>query len=187
MDGGPVAFLAGLIGLPFFGIAFLIYLIVLLRSHPRGLLEFSGRGIYHGLYRLDLGWSDIGPAWIFSARAGGRMHSDVLFMLRNVSKYKPALGMIERFLFEIMERQGRSATGGALDAGMKTLGLVFGAAEGTQDAVSALDEMRRRLGREPDAIVLPIPRIIRFGLSNEDTLEIINTVVARLARQGSAQ
>lgn len=115
------------------------------------------------------------------------MHSDVLFMLRNVSKYKPALGMIERFLFEIMERQGRSATGGALDAGMKTLGLVFGAAEGTQDAVSALDEMRRRLGREPDAIVLPIPRIIRFGLSNEDTLEIINTVVARLARQGSAQ
>ena len=38
MQGGPVVFLAGLIGLPFFGFAFLIYLIVLLRSQRRGLL-----------------------------------------------------------------------------------------------------------------------------------------------------
>ena len=70
---------------------------------------------------------------------------------------------------------------------MKAFGLVFGEAQGSQDAVGALADMRRRLSNEPDAIVLPIPRIIRFGLSNEDTIEIINTVVARLARGGQAQ
>ena len=187
MQGGPVVFLAGLIGLPFFGFAFLIYLIVLVRSQRRGLLEFSNRGIYHALYRLDLAWSDIGPAWIFSVHAGGRVHADVLLMLRNVSKFRPALGTLERFLFAIMERQGRSASGGALDSGMKAFGLVFGEAQGSQDAVGALADMRRRLSNEPDAIVLPIPRIIRFGLSNEDTIEIINTVVARLARGDHAQ
>ena len=173
--------------MPLFAFGFLIYLIVLVRSWRRGLLEFSNRGIYHGLYRLDLAWMDIGPAWIYSMQAGGRMHEDVLFVLRNASKYKPALGKIERLLFEIMERQGRSPSGGALDSSLRTFSLVYGQPRAGEDTIDALDEMRSRLGSQPDAIVLPIPRIMRFGLSNENTVEIINAVVLHLDRRGAGR
>jgi len=182
--GGPLPFLAGLIGLPLSAFAFLLYLVVLLRSRRRGLIEFSNRGIYHALYRLDLAWSDIGPAWTYSLRAGGRMHEDVLFILRNASNYKPALGKIERILFAIMERQGRSASGGALDSALRSFTAIFGEAGAGSDTVGVLNEMRRRLSREPDAVVLSIPSLIRPGLSNADTVEIVNTVVVYLARRG---
>ena len=56
--GGPLTFLADLIGLPLSAFACLLYLVILLRSRRRGLIEFSNRGIYHALYRLDLAWSD---------------------------------------------------------------------------------------------------------------------------------
>ena len=156
----------------------------MLRSRRRGLIEFSNRGIYHALYRLDLAWSDIGPAWTYALRAGGRMHEDVLFILRNASNYKPALGKIERILFAIMERQGRSASGGALDSALRSFTAIFGEAGAGSDTVGVLNEMRRRLSREPDAVVLSIPSLIRPGLSNADTVEIVNTVVVYLARRG---
>ena len=175
--GGPIEFLAGLIGLPFFGVGFLIYLAVLLRAGRRGLLELSEQGIYHGLYRLEIPWADVGPAWVYGIRAGGADHRDVLFILRNASNYKSQLGVAERFLFRIMERQSRSKSGGPWDAGMKAFGLVFGEPEAGSGAVNALQKMRDRLRDDDNSIVLGIPRIIRFGLSNEDTVEIINTVL----------
>ena len=177
VSGGPIEFLAGLIGLPFFGFCFFVYLVVLLRAGRRGLLEFSAEGLYHGFYRLEIPWADIGPAWIFGVHAGGGKHSDVVFILRNAAKYESQLGTIERFLFGIMARQGRSKKGGALDKGMTAFGLVFGDLSAGSSTTSALQEMRDRLQDDDDAIVLGIPRLIRFGLSNEDTVEIINTVV----------
>lgn len=177
LEGGPFEFLIGLIGLPFFGLAFLIYANTLIRSGQRGLVEFSEQGIYHGLYDIEVPWADIGPAWIFGIQVGMASNRDVLFILRNAPKYKAQLGSIERFLFTIMERQGRSQSGGALDMGMKTFGLVFGEADAGSDTVNALQEMRDRLKDDPNAAVLGIPRIIRFGLSNDDTVEIINTMV----------
>jgi hypothetical protein len=183
-DGGPIEFLAGLIGLPFFGIGFLIYLIVLLRAGKRGLLEFSERGIYHALYGIEIPWADIGPAWIFGVRAGGADHSDVLFIVRNASRYRRQLGSIGRILFGMMERQGRSKPGGALEKGMAAFGMVFGETKAGSETAAVLREMRDRLHGEPDTIVLGIPRIIRFGLSNEDTVEIINaTLTSKLDRR----
>jgi hypothetical protein len=179
--GGPIDALAGLIVLPMFGLGLVVYSIVIWRSHRRGMLEFSNRGIHHGLYQLDLDWRDIGPAWTFSLHAGGRPHEDVLFILRNVSRYRPMLGPLGRLLFAIMERQGRSASGGALDTSTRSLMTMLGQGQAGDDAVNALEKMRQVLRGEPDAIVLGLPRIIRFGLSNEDTVEIINTVVLKLA------
>ena len=179
ISGGLIETLAGLIGLPFFGFCFLIYLMVLLRSGKRGLLEFSEQGLYHGLYRFEIPWADIGPAWIFGIRAGGGKHSDVVFILRNASKHKSQLGTVERFLFGIMNRQSHSKKSGALDKGMTAFGLLFGDLDAGSSTTNALQEKRDRLQGDDDAVVLGIPRLIRFGLSNEDTVEIINTVLMR--------
>ncbi len=177
VSGGPLEFLAGLIGLPFFGFGFYVYLNVLSRSGNRGMLEFSKQGIYHGLYNLEIPWSDIGPAWVYGIKVGLASNHDVLFILKNAPKYKAQLGGIERFLFTVMERQGRSQSGGALDMGVRAFGLVFGEPDAGSDTVKALEEMRDRLKDDPDSAVLGIPRIIRFGLSNEDTVELINTMI----------
>jgi hypothetical protein len=185
--GGALAFLVGLIGLPLFAGAMLVWLAVVLRSRRRGLIEFSNRGIHHALYRLDLAWSDIGPAWTYSVRLGGRVQDEVLFILRNASRYKPELGTIERILFAIMERQGRSASGGALDAALMSFTTIFGAGGMGNDTVRALNEMRLRMSNEPDSVVLPIPSLMRPGLSGADTVEIVNTVIAYLARRGLAR
>jgi hypothetical protein len=179
VDGGPFEFLVGLIGLPFFGFGFYVFFNVLSRSGERGMLEFSKQGIYHGLYNLEIPWADIGPAWTYGIQVGLANNRDVLFILRNASQYKARLGGIERFLFTLMERQGRSQAGGALDMGVKAFGMVFGEADAGSDAVKALEEMRARLKDDPNAAVLGIPRIIRFGLSNDDTVEIVNTMVVQ--------
>ncbi len=177
VDGGAFEFLVGLIGVPFFGFGFYVYFKVLSRSGQRGLLEFSKEGIYHGLYNIEIPWADVGPAWIFGIQVGMANNRDVLFILRNAPKYKAQLGGIERFLFTLMERQGRSQSGGALDMGVKAFGMVFGETDAGSDTVAALEEMRNRLKEDPNAAVLGIPRIIRFGLSNDDTVEIINSMV----------
>ncbi len=183
VDGGSLEFLAGLIGVPFFGFGFYVYFNVLSRSGERGMLEFSRQGIYHGLYNIEIPWADIGPAWIFGIQVGLANNRDVLFILRNAQKYKAQLGGIERFLFMLMERQGRSQSGGALDLGVKAFGMVFGETDAGSDTVNALQEMRERLKDDPNAAVLGIPRIFRFGLSNEDTVEIINTMVMQQGEQ----
>lgn len=177
VDGGPLEFLIGLIGLPLFGFGILVYFKVLSRSGQRGMLEFSKQGIYHGLYNIEIPWADVGPAWVYGIQVGLANNRDVLFILRNAPKYKAQLGGLERFLFTLMERQGRSQSGGALDLGVKAFGLVLGQTEAGSDTVNALQEMRDRLKNDPNAAVLGIPRLIRFGLSNEDTVEIINTMI----------
>ena len=58
----------------------------------------------------------------------------------------------------------------------------FGKLLGTDPDISdALNEMRRRVMNEPDAVILSIPRIMRFSLSNDEILEIINSVVLKRA------
>jgi hypothetical protein len=178
----PLGFLVGIIGLPFFGFGFFVYYRVLARSGERGMLEFSKQGIYNSLYKLEIPWEDVGPAWVYGIQVGMVGNRDVLFILRNAPKYKAQLGGIERFLFTLMERQGRSQSGGALDLGVKAFGMVFGEADAGSDTVAALEEMRKRLKDDPNSAVLGIPRIIRFGLSNEDTVEIINTMVMQGAK-----
>jgi hypothetical protein len=177
VDGGALEFLVGLIGVPFFGFGFYVFFNVLSRSGERGMLELSKQGIYIGLYNLEISWADVGPAWVYGVQVGMVSNRDVLFILRNASKYKAQLGGIERFLFTLMERQGRSQSGGALDMGVKAFGMVFGEADAGSDTVKALEEMRAQLKGDMNSAVLGIPRIIRFGLSNEETVEVINTMV----------
>jgi hypothetical protein len=171
--GGLFEQAVGAFGLVFFGFCFLIYADLLVRSRSRGMLAFSERGIYHALYGLELDWSDVGPAWIYQVAAAGSHHGDVMFVLRNASKYRRQLGSLGKFLFSVMVRQASSRRGGALETGLKA----FGAFAGGADVGNALEEMRQRLAQEDDAIALGIPRIIRFGLSNEDVTEIINTTI----------
>jgi hypothetical protein len=163
----------GAFGLVFFGFGFLIYAGLLVRSRSRGMLAFSESGIYHALYGLEIDWRDVGPAWTYQVAAAGSHHSDVMFILRNASKYRRQLGPLGKFLFAVMDRQASSRRGGALETGIHALGAFAGGA----DIGNALEEMRQRLAQEDDAIALGIPRIIRFGLSNEDVTEIVNTTI----------
>ena len=100
-----------------------------------------------------------------------------MFILRQASKYRRQLGPIGKFLFAVMDRQAKSRRGGALEMGVQAFGTVAGGA----DIGHALEGMRQRLAQDDDAIALGIPRIIRFGLSNDDVVEIINTTVVQKA------
>ena len=137
------------------------------------MLAFSDRGIYHALYGLEIQWHDVGPAWIYEVTAAGSRHRDVMFILRNASKYRRQLGPVGKFLFAVLDRQARSRQGGTLETGIQAFGAVGGGA----DVGNALEDMRLRLAQEDDAIALGIPRINRFGLSDEDVTEIINTTI----------
>lgn len=173
VKGGLFEQAVGAFGLVFFGFGFLIYAGLLVRSRSRGMLAFSEHGIFHSLYGLEIEWRDVGPAWIYEVAAAGSHHSDVMFVLRNTSKYRRQLGTLGKFLFAVMDRQASSRRGGVLETGIKA----FGAFAGGADVGNTLEEMRQRLAQEDDATALGIPRIIRLGLSNEDVTEIINTTI----------
>jgi len=170
----PIAWLAGLIGLPFFGVAFLWYFFLLARAKKQGLISFSNAGLYYGMYDIEFAWDDMGPAWSYTVMG----NTDVLFVLRNASEYQKQLSGFARWHFGLMERQFRSKSGGALDQGVKAFGMLFGELGAGSDAVRALENARLRLQAEPGSAVLGLPSITRFGLSNDETIEIINTVVA---------
>ncbi len=177
--GGPLEFLAGLIGLIFFGFCFFVYFLFLMRGIWTGSLQFSESGLFHGLYNIHIPWDDIGPAWVYEIHAGGITHRDVLFILKNTDSYKDKLGFIERFLFNVMERQIQSNSGGVWDTGLEAFCLVFGKDGDADRAVNALNDLRQALKNTPGAIALPIPKIMRFGISNEDIAEVINHVIVQ--------
>lgn len=166
-------------GLVFFGLCFLLYAAILLRSGRRGMLEFSRDGIYHSLYGLEIAWRDVGPAWVYGVTAAGASHRDVMFILRRASHYKKKLGWVGKRLFSIMERQAKSQRGGALETGIQAIGLLGGRA----DVSGALEEMRQRVANEDDAVALGIPRIIRFELSDNEIVEIVNSVILERSDQ----
>jgi hypothetical protein len=174
-DGGTLDTAAGLVGLLFFVPAFLWLASLLVRSAIRGTLRFSDSGFYHGQYGLEFDWNDIGLAWIYSVKTGGREHKEVLFLLRNKSKYKQQLGMFGKWSFSIMEWQASSRKGGALETCASMMGPLL--TQDESDISDALESMRRSVAKEPDAVPLAIPRIIRFSVPNEDIVAIINTIV----------
>ena len=174
-DGGALNTAAGLVGLLLFVPAFLWLASLLVRSAIRGTLRFSDSGFYHGQYGLEFDWNDIGPAWIYSIEAAGREHKEVLFLLRNKSKYRRQLGIFGRWSFSIMEWQANSRKGGALETSVSLMGPLL--TQDKADISEALETMRRSVENEPDAVALGIPRIIRFGVPNEDVVAIINTIV----------
>ncbi len=178
LEGNILEQVIGAFGLVFFGFCLLLYGGLLVRSGSRGMLTFTERGIYHALYGLEIDWQDVGPAWVYEVSAAGSRHADVMFILRQASLYRRQLGPIGKFLFAVMDRQAKSRKGGALEMGVRAFGTVAG---GGADVSHALEGMRQRLEQDDDAIALGIPRIIRFGLSNDDVIEIINTTVLRRA------
>jgi hypothetical protein len=175
-DGGALNTAAGLAGLLLFGPAFLWLAVLLARSAVKGTLRFSDSGFYHGQYGLEFDWNDVGPAWIYSVTVGGRERKEVLFLLRNKTKYRQKLGAVGRWSFSIMEWQANSQKGGAVETSVPVIGLAL--TQDEADISQALETMRRSVANEPDAVPLGIPRIIRFSVPNEDIVTIINTIVA---------
>ena len=148
-----------------------ILAVIYWRSHRYGLLEFSSHGVRYGLYRLDLDWHDIGPAW-----TGGTPRARIAwFIVRRASKYKPMGSRIDRWLFERTINRRPSETFAALGAQFQpcTLG---------PKSTALLDKMRREQLHAHDVIALPIP-LLWFSLSGKEAIEIINTVVLKLAGQ----
>ena len=77
----------------------------------------------------------------------------------------------------MMERQFKSQTGGLLDKGIMAFGMHYDALGEVDQTINVLNDARLRIQMEPDSAIIGLPSITRFGLSNEETLEIINTIV----------
>jgi hypothetical protein len=168
----------GIFGLVFFGFCFLLYANLLFRSAQRGTLVFFQEGIYYGLYGVDLAWPDIGPAWVYEVKVRGKTYGNVLFILRRASYYKAKLGAVGSLLFALMQWQARSKPG-MIETGIFAFGKLL---SNDVDVSDAFREMRNRVINEHDATVLWVPKIMRFELSNDEVVEIINTIVARDAK-----
>ena len=184
LDGGeevdidPIKwFVVVILGPLLFGPASFLYFFVLVRAGRSryGLMSFSETGIYSFQFDKVIAWDDVGPAWSYTVSG----HTDVLFVLRNASKYRKSLNGVKRLFFDLNQRQCRTKSGGAYDLGVKVLGTIVGGSGGGEDVVGVLKNARQRLQAEPDSTVLGLPRLLRFGLSNDETIEIINTVVAK--------
>ena len=167
-------YLLCLTGLLFFGSALLWYTFLLIRgTRPNGLLSLTNNGLYYGMYDIQFAWTDIGPAWSYTIAD----HTDVLFILRNASFYQKQLKGFAKIHYQMMERQFKSQTGGLLDKGMMAIGTHYDALGEVDQTINVLNDARLRIQMEPDSAIIGLPSITRFGLSNEETLEIINTIV----------
>jgi hypothetical protein len=159
----------------FFGPILLWYFFILARAKKQGLISFSETGIYSCQYDKEFAWEDVGPAWSYTVSG----HTDVLFVLRNASKYRKQLSGVARLFFYLNQRQFGTRSGGAYGLGVKAFGTLVGESGRAEEAIGILKNARQRLQAEPDSTVLGLPSILRFGLSNDETIEIINTVVVQ--------
>lgn len=129
----------------------------------RGSLIFSQEGIYHGYCDLLFEWRDVGPAWISTRTVRGTQVRITVFLVRRASFYKTQAHWFKRRLI----------------SGHSTNKRFFSAV--VSNPSNLLEEMRNNIAADPDAVVLTIPKVIRDGLSDEDTIEIINSVVLQRA------
>ncbi len=183
LEGGPVEQVLGLAALLFFGLCLSIMLVAWVRGRRRGLLEISGQGLYMSHLGIVLPWRDIGPAWVYTVHQKGFALKDVTFVLDNSSQHLDRLGPLGRFLFRLSGALSRSRKGGAIEWGLHATMLAFDAGRGKRGQMDdALEMMRQAVLARPDAIVFNVPMVLRFGISAEDMLAIINAET--LARRG---
>ncbi len=142
-----------------FGLAALYSAFLLITFSRRAGLIFSKSGIYHGLFGVNLEWRDVGPAWIKSTRVRGREFREVLFLLRREAVYAQKMRWDMRLLFLLMSSDPK-----------------LHRCTGNNDDLSRLREM---VIGERDSVAIPIAENLRLGLSNDETVEIINTVVLK--------
>jgi len=178
-EGDLLEQLIGAFGLVFFGVALAIMIFALLRSGDRGTFELSKEGIYMSHIGYVLPWSDIGPAWIASAKHQGGTTKDVVFLLRNVSRHTAKMGIVGRLLMNISKKASHSKSGGVLDWGLKTVLLAADADDETEEQLSTeLGRMRDSVINDPDSTVFNVPIPLRLGISAEDLVGIVNREVA---------
>lgn len=183
-DGDVFEQFIGAFGLVFFGLALGILIFALLRSGSHGLFEISKEGIYMSHIGVVLPWEDIGPAWIFISKHQGGKTKDVLFVLRNLSRHSARMGSIARLLMRISKKVAHSESGGSVEWGLKTIFFAADADSDVYDQLSSvLDRMRNSVIGEADTTVFNVPVPLRFGVSAEDLLAIINHEVASRNKQ----
>lgn len=150
--------LAGVVSIAVCGFGALISAAYLVMVSGRDTLVLSEKGIYLGFYDLDISWRDVGPAWMFTIPLEKGQLRDVLFLIRRAPTYKSKLRWDRRLLFAFASWKAKS----------------HGPAD---DADDKLSELRRAVAAEDDSVAFPIPSLIRRGLSNEEIVTIINSVV----------
>ncbi len=146
------------ISVVFFGTGALVLIVLLTMVSNRDILVLSERGLCYGFYGLEIEWRDVGPAWIYSIEWEEGELRDVLFLVRRAPFYRQKLRWDKRLLFSLASRKGKSYSP-EVDGG------------------DGLDELRQAVMAEGDSVAIPLPNLVRRGLSNEETVEIINTVV----------
>ncbi len=155
--------LAAITGLIFIGIGGLVLIAYLMARTGRDALILSEEGIQLGFYGLEIGWSDIGPAWIYSIGTEEGQRSGALFLVRRWSSHKVQLPWDKRLLLSFVSR-GAKSHGPANDIGER------------------MDALRVAVAADDDSVAIPLPNQVRQGLSNEEAVEIINTVVLQRNR-----
>jgi len=184
VEGTPFEQLLGLFGFLFFGFCFSIMLVAWVRGRRRGLVEVSRDGLYLSHLGIVLPWQDIGPAWVHTVYQKGIALKDVTFVLDNASRHRDRMDGLGRLLFRISRAVSGSRKGGAVEWGVRATMMAFDAGTGMHRQMNeALEMMRQAVLEKPDAIVFNVPMVLRFGVSAEDMLAIINAET--LAQRGA--
>lgn len=168
----------GAFGLVFFGFALGIMIFALLKSGGRGLFQISNQGIYMSHIGVVLPWEDIGPAWCSLIKHQGGKTKDVVFLLRNVSRHTTRMGKTGRMLIGLSKKVSHSAPGSLVDWGLKAFFFAADADDAYDQLAVELDWMRNSVMNESDSTVFNVPVPLRFGISAEDLVAIINHEVA---------
>jgi len=178
MEDGPFENFIGLVGFLFFGTTFLIWLVALLRARERGTVELSGDGLYMSHIGVLLPWSDIGPAWSQPVHIKGMTMHDVCFVVRNAKTHMKKMDFIGRGLFKLALKVSSSRKGGAIQWGLHAALALVDAGTGLHRQTAAiLQRMRDAVLEEPGAMVFNVPSLLRFDLSADDLVAILNTEV----------
>lgn len=177
-EGNILEQLIGAFGIVFLGLALGIMFFALIKSGSRGLLEISNQGIYMSHIGVVLPWEDLGPAWLSVIKHQGGRTKDVGFVLRNVSKHTAKMGSLGRMLMGFSKKVSHSESGGLVDWGFKALLFAADANDMNDQLAAELARIRNSVMNEPTSTVFNIPVPLRFGISAEDLVAIINYEVA---------
>jgi hypothetical protein len=164
----------GALGLLFFGLALGIMIFALVKSRSRGLCELSEHGLYMAHLGVILPWKDIGPAWCAVYEHQGGRTKDVCFVLRNITQHIAGTRRIGRFLLRLSQRVAQSKSEGILVWGLRIFMKHADVSELYDQLAVELGLMREAIQNQPDSSVFNIPVPLRFGISAEELVAILN-------------
>ncbi|WP_299011913.1 hypothetical protein [uncultured Shewanella sp.] len=171
--------LIGLGGGLFFGFAIIICVSALLRSHSRGLVEFSQDGLWLSTLGVTLPWHSLGPAWVNVTKHDGGKTKDVVFIVKDIDRYITNLSFIPRIHLRLLKRTLDIGKGGSIDLGLEALFHFLDEKSAFKKLTHQLEYARDQAQSNPSVILLNIPVPFRLGINPQSLVAIINVEVSK--------